>query len=76
MIGFKAEYKVSERELVDSAYSLLKRADADFIVANDVGKDVFGSEDNEVYIVGKNKKVSHVKSSKREIAQKILNLIK
>ena len=76
LIGFKAEYKVSERELVDSAYSLLKRADADFIVANDVSKDVFGSEDNEIYIVGKNKKVSHVKSSKREIAQKILDLIK
>ena len=76
LIGFKAEYKVSERGLVDSAYSLLKRADADFILANDVSKDVFGSEDNEVYIVGKNKKVSHVKSSKREIAQKILTLIK
>jgi len=74
LIGFKAEYKVSKKELVDSARSLLKKAKADFIVANDVGKGVFGSEDNDVYIVGK--KVVHVKGSKREIANKVLELIK
>jgi len=75
LVGFKAEYNVSEKELVDSAYSLLKRANADFIVANDVSKGVFGSEDNEVYIVGKGKEVEHIRGSKREIADRILELI-
>ena len=76
LVGFKAEYKVSEKELVGKAYSLLKRAKADFIVANDVAKGVFGSEYNEVYIVDKKKKIKHIKASKREIAYKILDLIK
>jgi len=76
LMGFKAEYKVTETELINRAYELLKRADADFIVANDVSKNVFGSEDNEVFIIDKNKKIEHIKSSKREIADKILDLIK
>lgn len=75
LIGFKAEYEVSEKELIDSAYSLLKKSSADFVVANDISKGVFGSEESEVYIINKNKKIEHVKGSKREIADKILNLI-
>jgi phosphopantothenoylcysteine decarboxylase/phosphopantothenate--cysteine ligase len=75
LIGFKAEYNINKKELINSAYSLLKRSKADFIVANDV-KDVFGSEYNEVYIINKNKKIEHIKASKREIADKILDLIK
>ena len=74
LIGFKAEYKVSKKKLIKSARSLLKKAKVDFIVANDVSKNVFGSENNDVFIVGK--KVKHVKGSKREIAEKILDLIK
>ncbi|MBU0628397.1 MAG: bifunctional phosphopantothenoylcysteine decarboxylase/phosphopantothenate--cysteine ligase CoaBC [Nanoarchaeota archaeon] len=74
LVGFKAEYKVSEKELVDSANSLLKRADADFVVANDVSKGVFGSEENDVVIVGK--KVEHVKGGKREIGKRILELVR
>ena len=61
-----------EKKSVDS---LLKKAKADFIVANDVSKGVFGSEDNDVYIIDKNKKIKHIKASKREIAQKILGMI-
>lgn len=76
LIGFKVEYKVSKNELINSAYSLLKKSNADFIVANDVNKDVFSSEDNDVYIVDKDKRIEHVKGSKREIANKILDLIK
>jgi len=76
LVGFKAEYKVSKKELIDSAYTLLKRSDADFIVANDVGKSIFRAENSEVYIVDKNKTVKHIKGSKIEVANKILNLIK
>jgi len=74
LVGFKAEYKVSEKELVNRASSLLKKAKAEFVVANDVSKGVFGSEDNDVFIVGK--KLIRVKGSKREIGRRILSLIK
>ena len=75
LIGFKAEYKVSDKELVNRAYDSLKKAKADFVVANDVGKGVFGSEDNDVYVVDNKKKVKHVKGSKREIGNRILELV-
>jgi phosphopantothenoylcysteine decarboxylase/phosphopantothenate--cysteine ligase len=75
LIGFKAEYNVSKNELIERGYSLLKKVKADFVVANDVSKGVFGSEENDVYIVGKGKKVEHVKGSKREIGRRILKLI-
>lgn len=78
LIGFKAEYKVSEKALVDRAYGLLKSADADLVVANDVGKKDagFDTETNEVFIVGKNKKAMHLSlADKRFIGNKILDEI-
>ena len=78
MIGFKAEYKVSENELISRAYKLLKDANADLVVANDVGKEGrgFDTETNEVFIVDKNKKVGHINlTDKRTIGNKILDLI-
>lgn len=76
LVGFKAEYNVSKKELIEKANSLLKKSNSDFIIANDVSKNVFGSEDNDVYIVNKNKKATNIKGNKREIANKILDLIK
>jgi len=75
LIGFKAEYHVSEKELVDSAYNKLKEADCDLIVANDVGKNPFGSETNDVFVINKDKKITSIKGDKRFIANKILDLI-
>jgi len=74
LVGFKAEYKVSKKKLVDSAKSLLRESKAELVVGNDVSNGVFGSEENDVFIVGK--KIEHVKGSKREIAGRILELIK
>lgn len=79
LVGFKAEYKVSTDSLIDRAYALLKDADADLIVANDVGKEGrgFDTETNEVYIIDNHKKIRHVGlSDKRTIANKILDMIK
>ncbi len=73
LIGFKAECKVSKKELISRANDLLKNVGAEFIVANDISKGVFGSEVNDVFIVGK--KVEHVKGSKRKIAGRILDLV-
>lgn len=76
LMGFKAEHDVSEEVLVDRAYDLLKSADADFVVANDVGKKDrgFDVETNEVFIVDKDKKVEHIElADKRIIGSRILD---
>ena len=78
LVGFKAECNVSDNVLVDRSYELLKSADADFVVANDVGKKNrgFDTETNEVFIVDKNKKVKHLElDDKRVIGNKILDEI-
>ena len=79
LVGFKAEYRVTEKELINRAYALLKSADADLVVANDVGKPKrgFDAETNEAYIVGKNRKIRHLNlADKRLIGNKILDDIK
>jgi len=78
LIGFKAEYNVSKKILVDRAFGLLKDASADFVVANDVSKEGrgFDTETNEVFVVDKNKKVEHLElADKRVIGSKILDVI-
>ena len=78
LVGFKAEYDVSEAELVNRAYERMIGAGMDLIVANDVAKEGagFGTETNEVYIVDHEKRVEHLKASKHEIAAKILDRIR
>jgi phosphopantothenoylcysteine decarboxylase/phosphopantothenate--cysteine ligase len=78
LVAFRAEYKLPEKELIESAYERLKRAEADLIVVNDVGKEGagFGVDTNEVFIVDKDKRVVHVHlAPKREIAKKILDVV-
>lgn len=77
LVAFRAEYKLPEEELIESAHKRLLEAKADLIVVNDVGKKGagFGTETNEVFIVDKNKSVVHVPlAKKREIAAKILDM--
>ncbi len=79
LVGFKAEYKVSKKELINRAYRLLKSARADLVIANDVGKQGrgFDTETNEVFVVGKNKKAKHLElADKRVIGNKILDEIR
>ncbi|MGP3667418.1 MAG: bifunctional phosphopantothenoylcysteine decarboxylase/phosphopantothenate--cysteine ligase CoaBC [Candidatus Bathyarchaeota archaeon] len=78
VVGFKAEYNLSDEELVERAYKRLKSANIDLIVANDVGRKNVGfrHETNEVLVVDKNK--SFVKlpmARKEEIAEKILDIV-
>ncbi|MBS3098506.1 bifunctional phosphopantothenoylcysteine decarboxylase/phosphopantothenate--cysteine ligase CoaBC [Candidatus Woesearchaeota archaeon] len=75
LVGFKAECNVSEKEIIEKAYKKLKEANCDLIVANDVGKNPFGSEMNNVFVVNRDKKIKQFKGEKREIANKILDLI-
>src|SRR3989338_6507680 len=79
LIGFKAEYKVSRESLIDRAHALLRDADADLVVANDVGKEGrgFDYETNEVFVVDKKRKAKHLNlADKRVIGNKILDMIK
>jgi phosphopantothenoylcysteine decarboxylase/phosphopantothenate--cysteine ligase len=77
IVAFKAETNVSKSELIDRAFSRLKKSDADLIVANDVArKDIgFESLENEVFIIDKEKHITHVpKHTKRYVASKILDV--
>ncbi|MFX1451087.1 MAG: bifunctional phosphopantothenoylcysteine decarboxylase/phosphopantothenate--cysteine ligase CoaBC [Promethearchaeota archaeon] len=77
IVAFKAETNVSRSQLIDRAYDRLIRSDADMIVANDVGKEDIGfvSKDNEVYIIDKEKHITHVeRHSKRYVASRILDI--
>ena len=78
LVAFRAEYKLSKKELIESGYERLLDADADLIVVNDVSKKGvgFGTETNEVFIVDREKKVIHVPlAPKREVARKILDVV-
>ena len=78
LVAFRAEYKLSKKDLIESAYKRLLEADADLIVVNDVGKKGvgFGTDTNEIFIVDKKKKAIHVPlAPKREVATKILDVV-
>jgi phosphopantothenoylcysteine decarboxylase/phosphopantothenate--cysteine ligase len=78
LVAFKADYCVSDSDLIEKAYSKLTDSDADIIVANDIGRNgsELGSDKNEVFIVSRNKEVIHLPSdSKVRIAQRLLKLV-
>jgi len=78
LIGFKAECNVNNDLLINRAYDLLKSANADLVIANDVCKNGSGfhSETNEVIIIDKNKNSTYEKlAQKRYIGNKILDKI-
>ena len=73
LVGFKAEYNVTEDELVFWARKKIKTSRADFIVANDISVEGagFGSDQNQVVIVDDNTFTVPL-TSKTEIAKKIV----
>jgi len=78
LVAFRAEYNLSNKELVQSAYERLKKAKADLIAANDIGRRGvgFGYDTNEIFIVDANKKVVHVPlATKREAAKRLIDVI-
>ncbi len=78
LVAFKAEYDLSEKELIDEAVKKMKDSKADFIIANDISRADrgFESDDNEVFIVSKNKSVKKINlTTKREVAKEIIQYI-
>jgi phosphopantothenoylcysteine decarboxylase/phosphopantothenate--cysteine ligase len=78
VVGFKAEYNLSDEELINRAYERLIKSGVDLMVANDVGRKNVGfrCETNEVFIVDKDKNVTKVSLAEKNIvARKILDFI-
>lgn len=74
IVGFCAE----SENLLENAKIKIRKKGCDFLVANDISrKDIgFSSDLNEVYILDKNLKISHIeKDTKKNIAKKILEKI-
>lgn len=79
VVGFKAEYSLSNDALAKIAMDKIEEYDIDMIVANDTSRRLsgFGKDYNEVVIVTKTKKVVNFgPSHKLEIANKIFDIIK
>ncbi len=74
LVGFKAEYAVSDESLIKKARARLTDSRADMIVANDVGskETEFGSDNNKVILVKKNSVFKVPLDSKTSIARTIL----
>jgi len=76
LVGFKAEYDISDEELISRAKKRMKEAEMDLVVANDVArKDVgFGTDTNEVFIIDGAGNVIHTSlEEKKKVAEKVLN---
>ena len=79
LVGFKAEYNISDEELIERSYKRLLEMKMDLIVANDVSKEDrgFDVDTNEVFIVDPKGDVLHISlTSKKEIASKLLDKVK
>ena len=79
LVLFKAEYAVTDKELVTRAHQRLQGANADLIIANDVSRPGvgFGTETNELFVVDPSKKVVKIaKTSKRNAAHQVLDAIR
>ena len=78
LVGFKAEYGISDDELISRARKRMEEAEMDLVVANDVSrKDVgFGTDTNEVFIIDGAGNVIHTSIEEKEkIAEKVLNVM-
>ena len=74
IVGFKAEYDVSAKQLKAAAVGKLREGEFDMVIANDVSRQGagFGVDTNEVEIVTSSSS-RHLKGSKAEIAKIILD---
>jgi phosphopantothenoylcysteine decarboxylase/phosphopantothenate--cysteine ligase len=78
LVAFKAEHDVSDSYLINKAFQKLQECDGDLAIANDLGRKGCGSgsDENEVFIIDRQKKVIHLPlQSKYQVARKILETI-
>ena len=78
LVAFKADYNVSTDALLQKSYKKMVDANADLVVANDVGRkdSEIGSDNNEVFVIDKHKNILHLPpQNKLSIARNLLNAI-
>ena len=78
LVAFKAEHSVSNSYMIEKAYQKLKECNGNLVVANDIGRkgSEAGSDNNEVFIIDRQKKVIHLPlQNKKDIARKLLDII-
>jgi phosphopantothenoylcysteine decarboxylase/phosphopantothenate--cysteine ligase len=78
LVAFKAEYNVSDSYIIEKAYQKLKECSGNLIIANDIGRkgSEAGSDNNEVFIIDREKKVIHLPlQNKKDLATKLLDII-
>lgn len=78
LVGFKAVYKLPEKELIKIGIDKLKESNSDYIIVNDVGREGvgFAVDTNEVYIISPKGLLAKIpKAPKKEIAGKILDYV-
>jgi len=75
IVGFKAEYRVTDEQLLEAAKGKLHENELDMVVANDVSRPGagFGEDTNDVIIVTPSGQ-RRMSSSKAEIAKAILDV--
>ncbi|UCD44426.1 MAG: bifunctional phosphopantothenoylcysteine decarboxylase/phosphopantothenate--cysteine ligase CoaBC [Candidatus Bathyarchaeota archaeon] len=79
LVGFKAEYDVSDEELIERASKRMGEAEMDIVVANDVAREKVGFEEdtNEVFIIDREGEVIHTPiESKVKVAERLLDVVK
>ncbi len=74
-VGFKAVHLEDEKDLIASGKKLMKEHSLDIVVANDVSKGIFGSDDAEVYLITGDNVSKVERTSKAEIAGKVFDLL-
>ena len=76
LVGFKAEFNITESQIINCAKRQIKDAGTDLVVANDVGHDNcnFGSDNNEVLLIDDDI-IKIPLASKKEIAYRIFDEI-
>lgn len=73
LVGFKLS-DGSKNQLINDAYKLLKESKSNLVIANNTKS--IDSENSEIFIINKNKRIVHIKSApKRIIAEKIIKHI-
>ena len=76
LVGFKAEFNITRKELINRAKKQIFNAGTDIVVANDVSQNEcgFGSDKNEVLIIGDDVLTVPL-ASKDEIAKTLMDVI-
>lgn len=71
VIGFAAETE----NLIDNAKAKLVNKNCDFILANDISKNVFGQDENQMVCVSRNHIEEWPRMSKNMVAERIVEII-